>query len=1048
MDEFATMKDAKTNDQPNIGAAIFIGLGGTGLEVLSRMKRMMDSDQKEGGKPFKFLLIDTDERVKPRVPKGIQFVYAGEFSPQEFVEYHDEEVKSWFWRENKRPWIGTLPRVKDGADQIRLIGRLAFYTRIYQIRTILESYVKDLTDLLNVLKSKGSNGATATIDTFIIGSLAGGTGSSMFNDVAAAVHYVLKEKGYFDPQVTGIFLTADAFLQRINEEFLKNRVKANTFAALAEYFYDKGASLQNGALKPRLNPLADGESVTIDGKNFTNFIVIQDTNEQGRTAATDDLYEFVASSLYAMASIYGRVVSTGVNIQGVGAISKNLHMPDVLSSMGAYSIYYPKDIVLDYAVNVVLSKVIPAYFYNNNNNAHEAEEKKVGLEVENLLDSLELNYSTEKGKHSGHRQTSSLIEGLVKNIKKDNVFNNPVNLENIFKDPNLKTADEKLERIKRIEDDKIDKYKEQLGTLFEGSTDQLGNRQPSIVDKKVDAIKKELKDIYKNKDFGYLDSFVFVLKNKLKAIEDVLNHKKAQDYTSMQSENSGPKAVESAISIYNGKIFANKRKLAYLQKQGLGILDEYYRRKASSLTFEYAAKLIEKIYEEVDKEFQMLRTFEATMKEMYENIIKPQIDGFIRRFDETQRVTPSKQSILNAREIEVLVDKELQAMLKGRLIDNASYQSISETLYEEFKKHYNTWNKESYDESKSVSELKKWAKKVVLDTVKEHYSEVLSKLLDFSIYDALRELYDEDTTKEILERRINKFKDVPPFVRVDPSRIRQKNISVRNFLFLPADTNNDSKVDPYWKNIANDVLGTMDGSGKIDYLPSPNKQLITFIRLRGGIGPASLVTWTNYDSSYRKVISYEGDGYERDENVVPALADKLVEKKLEDVVSLMKGGKIKSAAKKDSLLENIAIGYVLGNVIEKPDLTCSIKMLRKLDDDYWDKYVKELPDQGDGIKYYEFIPPNDYNKNLYTLFNYLKSLSSNSKVIDELSSINQAVIKGMHKEEVANKIKETIKGLDRNISASAMGGGIPELIELYKKIKSTLEDIIDYDYTI
>ena len=888
-------EDTKTDGHPNVGAAIFIGLGGTGLEVLSRLKRMIDNDQKEVSKSFKFLLIDTDERVKSRVPKDVDFIYAGEFSPEEFVEFQEERVKSWFWNKNNRPWIGTLPRVKDGADQIRLIGRLAFYTSIFKIRPTLENYVRVLADWLEGLKKKESNGATTTIDTFIIGSLAGGTGSSMFNDVAAAVHYVLKQRGYFDPQVTGIFLTADAFLQRINEEFLKNRIKANTFAALAEYFYDKGASLRNGALKPRLNPLADGENITIDDKNFTNFIVIQDTNEKGRTAATDDLYEFVSSSLYAIASIYGRVVSTGVNIQGIGAISKNLHMPDVLSSMGAYSIYYPKDVVLDYAVNVVLSKVIPAYFYNNNNNAHEAEEKKVGVEVENLLDSLELNYSTEKGKYLGHKQTSSLIEGLVKNIKKDNVFNNPVNIENIFKDPNLKTADEKLERIKKIEEDKIEKYKEQLEMLFETSTDQLGNKQPSIVDKKVDAIKKELKDIYKNKDFGYLDSLVFVLRNKLKAIDDVLNHKKSQDYTAMQSENSGPKAVTSALSIYNGKIFANKRKLAYLQKQGLGILDEYYRRKASSLTFEYAAKLIEKIYEEVDKELQMLRTFEAIMKEMYENIIKPKIDGFVRRFDETQRVTPSKQSVLNAREIEILVDRELQAILKGRLIDNASYQSISETLYEEFKKHYNAWNKGRYDESKSVSELKKWAKKVVLDTVKEHYAEILSKLLDFGIYDALRELYDENTTKEILEQRINKFKDVPPFVRVDPSRMHQENISVRNFLFLPADANNDIKVDPYWKNIATDVLGAMDGSGKIDYLPSPNKQFITFIRLRGGIGPATLVTWANYESSYKKVIgnSNEGDSYERDENVVPVLADKLVERKLKDVVSLMKKGKMR-----------------------------------------------------------------------------------------------------------------------------------------------------------
>lgn len=220
---------------------VLVGVGGTGAEVLLRVRRLIEESYGSLKKfPIvSFLWVDTDKDYKIGNPEA-----AG--SPLKDNEKHwasvsGKEVSDIMANMHKFPWIESwfpqelernIGALEAGAGQIRACGRFAFFYNYHAIKARFneacnrvkghENFMQDMHDT-----RVNSNG----LNVFLVGSLSGGTGSGMLLDLGYCIRDWLKGQG--SPLITAIAPMPNAFA----EVKVGDRVLANGYAALMELSY-------------------------------------------------------------------------------------------------------------------------------------------------------------------------------------------------------------------------------------------------------------------------------------------------------------------------------------------------------------------------------------------------------------------------------------------------------------------------------------------------------------------------------------------------------------------------------------------------------------------------------------------------------------------------------------------------------------------------------------------------------------------------------------------------------------------------------------------
>ncbi|HEX7679946.1 MAG TPA: tubulin-like doman-containing protein, partial [Thermoanaerobaculia bacterium] len=186
-----------------------IGLGGTGKEVLLRLRRRLVERYGELSRlPFlQFMHIDTDktataheqydlragddplyEQVRFQANERVNLTIPG--GTAKYTDHLNQfpQIKRWFPGGGK---IASLGDLGEGAGQIRIASRLGFFDAT-NFRNI-GSRLKQCKDLLNAASvpqqanDLGFEFAANSPRVFVIASLAGGTGSGTFLDIAFLV---------------------------------------------------------------------------------------------------------------------------------------------------------------------------------------------------------------------------------------------------------------------------------------------------------------------------------------------------------------------------------------------------------------------------------------------------------------------------------------------------------------------------------------------------------------------------------------------------------------------------------------------------------------------------------------------------------------------------------------------------------------------------------------------------------------------------------------------------------------------------------------------
>ncbi|MEH2069871.1 MAG: tubulin-like doman-containing protein [Nostoc sp.] len=272
---------------------VVIGLGGTGYEVVLKLKKRFIDVYGSVPEVIRFLSIDTTENIQEREksPDGIKvFLEPNELyaisvaNPGQLIGGRNDHIDEW-WPKDKVPTNCIL----SGAGQIRARGRLALFAKVADINALIGqaiNAVREIRASKQVFRENFQVSNRDGVEVYVVGSLAGGTGSGTFLDAAFLARQYLNSFS----NITGVFVLPRVFAN-LSQTHL---VKSNAYGALKEIEHFWGLSPSNSI------EIDYGISkIKADRPPFDAVFLIDGVNKNGTVVSRpDDLQNLVADGLY------------------------------------------------------------------------------------------------------------------------------------------------------------------------------------------------------------------------------------------------------------------------------------------------------------------------------------------------------------------------------------------------------------------------------------------------------------------------------------------------------------------------------------------------------------------------------------------------------------------------------------------------------------------------------------------------------------------------------------------------------------------------------
>ena len=286
---------------------LFIALGGTGKEILLRLRRrILQNDW--GGKRIgdlarfpiaSFVYFDTDtteavesDRAQRRDPlaESVRFSEQEKLQKRVDVRHYMNELDSYphiqAWLPNAD--LSTINTEK-GAGQVRAISRLLFFDKYNEVRDLVRAQGEA------VLNSIGRQHELEhlrldiehQLRVVVVGSAAGGTGSGSFIDMGL----MLKSMRNPRPAQVDLIMLLPGGFSGANRQ----RVGANAFAAMMELEH----VMRGNAKPPYVTRWTDRDEPQANTKPYDDVYLVDTRNVLGAgTNRVEDIYDMVADILF------------------------------------------------------------------------------------------------------------------------------------------------------------------------------------------------------------------------------------------------------------------------------------------------------------------------------------------------------------------------------------------------------------------------------------------------------------------------------------------------------------------------------------------------------------------------------------------------------------------------------------------------------------------------------------------------------------------------------------------------------------------------------
>lgn len=216
-----------------IQRTMVVGLGGTGGEIIKRLKRRLGHRTAQASSHIRFLSLDTDVRtwlaslqfpaLEPR--ERVPLYYA---NPENVLESpHLYPTIAHLWQQGRKVDISLLADA-NGAGLMPVLGRTAFHLNAAGIYASMQ---RALRDLQAIPSQPGGQPLTEEYRIYVVGSVAGGTGAGSFLETAVLLRHVFRSFKY---SIIGILALPEAFTPTLRGQQLDAQSRGNAYAVLKE----------------------------------------------------------------------------------------------------------------------------------------------------------------------------------------------------------------------------------------------------------------------------------------------------------------------------------------------------------------------------------------------------------------------------------------------------------------------------------------------------------------------------------------------------------------------------------------------------------------------------------------------------------------------------------------------------------------------------------------------------------------------------------------------------------------------------------------------
>lgn len=359
LDDKSVGTEAAIQAAMNYCPTLMIGLGGTGAQVLLRVKQLLRTRNRGAEGLHRFLFIDTDQRTfgpQPGLPmvEGPEKCFVGGVRAKQLLTNPD--LHPFVWKRfpkdrlNKRA-ISLLAQGR-GASQIRSLGALALVLDYRQVHDKIETAYTELINLqgrVQAVVSEDIQEVGRDMIIYVVGSLSGGTGSGCFLDVSLAAKTICAPH---HPKLIGMFALPEGFMRELNlDASQKRRVQANTYAALQEIQYVLDAEDRKEPItfeygSHSTNEIGSGDTL------FDLTYLVNDRNSVGRLPKIENLYDLIAQSVYqdvgSPLGAYLASFESNCHVLNMGSPCPITNRERLLGSIASTSLYYPAERVAAY----------------------------------------------------------------------------------------------------------------------------------------------------------------------------------------------------------------------------------------------------------------------------------------------------------------------------------------------------------------------------------------------------------------------------------------------------------------------------------------------------------------------------------------------------------------------------------------------------------------------------------------------------------------------------------------------------------------------------
>lgn len=300
---------------PKLRRTLYIGLGGTGYKTLLHTKRAFIETYGEVPPMIKFLAFDSNERQYDEytLPSTYGIV---KFDPSECSNISVEHSKGKVSRyRSQLSWLhdNSIPAVVDlvnGCGMVRTNGRIAFAFNYGKSRANILNAINKICNL-SIVHNNKYDLLSQDVEVNIVFSIAGGTGSGTFIDMAYLVQDIIKEQALSEnSKVNGYMVLPDVYDAQLT--FGKEKLYPNACGCLVDLDYMMHFNFDK---ELPINYISEQRVLT--GNPFNSIIAVNNTNLNGDVINNCDILADMLSKAMVVTAgeISGGMIGVGNNLE-------------------------------------------------------------------------------------------------------------------------------------------------------------------------------------------------------------------------------------------------------------------------------------------------------------------------------------------------------------------------------------------------------------------------------------------------------------------------------------------------------------------------------------------------------------------------------------------------------------------------------------------------------------------------------------------------------------------------------------------------------------